>query len=384
MDTNKDGLVSINEFCLCIEGVQQSLEQRLKQFDPQLEKELRAEIDELFKFFDTNKDDKISQEELRVAVRAQQPLVTQREVEAIMRLADKNQSGQIDREEFMEIMLPQMKQEIMSYERNLDELRRLFKQFDLDQTNYLSKANLKSALSHLGIALTDVQLEDFMLEIDLDQNKMIDIDEFVAFLSVAEQLKFKNPNNKSVVVKIKHARKLQAMDFYNCFKNLPQSFQPTLTQEHLEKRYTNTPSFGLYPQFDSKTMSYKDLAKLEDYYSLAPRQYVQRHQPFSACELTIEEALNVPIPKKEDFAWNSIKNREVRAYLVDMRTKDILSNTWIVSTSWREDQPTKWSFASPEVLQASGRQVVMRSQQWSNEITVRDVHLVFEFVLFVN
>lgn len=112
----------------------------------------------------------------------------------------------------------------MSYEKNLEDLRRLFKQFDHDQSNYLTKAELKEALLHLNIVLSDVQLEDLMKEIDLDQNEMVDIDEFIAFMSIAEQLKFKNPNNKAVIIKIKHARKLQAMAFYNCFKNLPQSF----------------------------------------------------------------------------------------------------------------------------------------------------------------
>lgn len=63
-----------------------------------------------------------------------------------------------------------------------------------------------------------------MKEIDLDNNQVIDIDEFIAFLSIADRLKFKNPFAKATVIKIKHARKLQPIDFYNCFKNLPQFF----------------------------------------------------------------------------------------------------------------------------------------------------------------
>lgn len=98
-----------------------------------------------------------------------------------------------------------------------------------------------------------------MSEIDLDGNQAIDIDEFIAFLSIADQIKFKNPLTKTTVVRIKHARKLQPLDFYNCFKNLPSSFQPSLTQENLEKKYSNTPSHGLYPEFDSQTLAYKDL-----------------------------------------------------------------------------------------------------------------------------
>lgn len=60
-----------------------------------------------------------------------------------------------------------------------------------------------------------------MKELDLDENQNIDIDEFMAFLCIADQLKFKNPQTKTNIIKIRHARKLHAIDFYNCFKNLP-------------------------------------------------------------------------------------------------------------------------------------------------------------------
>jgi len=51
----------------------------------------------------------------------------------------------------------------------------------------------------------------------------------------------------------------------------------------------------------------------------------------------LEEALSVPIPKKEDFQWSNIINREVRVCLIDMRTKEILSNVWTIGASWKQD-----------------------------------------------
>ena len=60
LDMNKDNLISVNEFCLCLEGIQQSVDQRLRAFDPDLEKSLKAEIEMLFDFFDTNKDGQIT------------------------------------------------------------------------------------------------------------------------------------------------------------------------------------------------------------------------------------------------------------------------------------------------------------------------------------
>ena len=114
-----------------------------------------------------------------------------------------------------------MKAEIVSKDQNLDDLRRLFKEFDIDQSNYLSKAEFREALARMGVTLSDVQVDDLLKEIDIDDNKVIDIDEFIAFLAIADQIRFSNPASKAILIKIKHAKKMQPMDFYNCFKNLP-------------------------------------------------------------------------------------------------------------------------------------------------------------------
>ena len=83
-------------------------------------------------------------------------------------------------------MLPQLKAEVLTRDQNLHDLRRLFKEFDLDQSNYLSRVEFREALIRLGIELSDVQLDDLMKEIDIDGNGVVDIDEFIAFLAIAD------------------------------------------------------------------------------------------------------------------------------------------------------------------------------------------------------
>jgi Ca2+-binding EF-hand superfamily protein len=90
LDMNKDGVLSINEFCLLLEGVQHNFDQKLRQFDPELEKTLKEEINMLFDFFDTNKDNVITQKELEAALKSQNPNVTLNETLTIMKLADRD------------------------------------------------------------------------------------------------------------------------------------------------------------------------------------------------------------------------------------------------------------------------------------------------------
>ena len=93
------------------------------------------------------------------------------------------------------------------------------------------------------------------------------------------------------------------------------------------------------------------------------KRFIELHAPWQGAEITLEEALQVPIPKNEDFAWENIQNREVRAFLLDMRTKEIVSNVWIVSAAWRNEMANKWLFSSQntEVLAASGKQVIIKT-----------------------
>jgi Ca2+-binding EF-hand superfamily protein len=53
-------------------------------------------------------------------------------------------------------MLPKLKEEVINYEQNLEDLRRLFQESDLDHSNYLTRDELKVALAKLQIELTDV------------------------------------------------------------------------------------------------------------------------------------------------------------------------------------------------------------------------------------
>lgn len=102
--------------------------------------------------------------------------------------------------------------------------------------------------------------------------------------------------------------------------------------------------------------------------------------PQVGSEITIEEATGVPMPKKEDFDWTKIVNREVRAVLIDARNHDLLSNVFISQAAWNQDAPNKWIFNASEIL-SSGRQFVIRSDSLKTEPN-REVHLVFELVLY--
>jgi hypothetical protein len=65
------------------------------------------------------------------------------------------------------------------------------------------------------------------------------------------------------------------------------------------------------------------------------------------CEVSLEEASNVPIPKGEEHQWNKISHREIRVTLFDFSSGRYLSNAIILSVQWNPQYETKWLVNSP-------------------------------------
>ncbi len=108
-----------------------------------IDDQINLEIDALFSRLDDNKDGVMSEEELFKAVSAStQNKCTRQEVKDIMKALDTDGNGYIDRDEFREFMVNQMKQDIVSAEDEMEDLRARFKEYDLDGSGWLSPAEI--------------------------------------------------------------------------------------------------------------------------------------------------------------------------------------------------------------------------------------------------
>jgi calmodulin len=118
---------------------------------------------------------------------------SQKDAKAIVEKVDKNRNGYIDKSEFVAMMMPKLKEEYLASQKNIADLKRMFKQADIDHSGFLTADELSSVLLKNSVQLTQPQLSELMLEMDTDCNGKIDIDEFVDFMSLAEYANFKNP-----------------------------------------------------------------------------------------------------------------------------------------------------------------------------------------------
>jgi Ca2+-binding EF-hand superfamily protein len=112
-----------------------------------------------------------------------------------------------------------MKEELLSYDDNVEELRAKFRDADVDYSGSLSVDEIFGVLLSMGADLKMEELIELMNEIDQDRSGTIDIDEFVALLSVCgNEIQLQSEGARKTLMGLKRARKVTPMDFIKQFK----------------------------------------------------------------------------------------------------------------------------------------------------------------------
>ena len=115
------------------------------------------ELREAFDLFDTDGSGTIDTKELQVALRALGFDSKKEKVRKMIADIDLDGSGTIDFEEFVEMMTGKM-----GDRDSPDEIRRVFKLFDDDETGRISFRNLKRVARELGENMTDEELQEMI------------------------------------------------------------------------------------------------------------------------------------------------------------------------------------------------------------------------------
>ena len=83
-------------------------------------------------------------------------------------------------------MMPLMQEEMLGNEDNMENLKSVFLEFDIDNSGTLSVEELWNAVKKLG---ADVDLEaviQLMSEIDVDRDGQLDCNEFVSLVTMGD------------------------------------------------------------------------------------------------------------------------------------------------------------------------------------------------------
>jgi len=138
-----------------------------------LSEEELAEYTEVFTFYDQDGGGSISTNELGTALRALGYTPTDAEVVKMIDDVDENGDGDLDFHEFLNLML------IMKQNDPLEELINAFKVFDRDGSGTIAARELMHILCGMGNAIPRSEAEEWLLEVEIDNNGEIDIEAFL-------------------------------------------------------------------------------------------------------------------------------------------------------------------------------------------------------------
>jgi len=146
------------------------------------------ELRKSFDLFDTDKDGRITSSELLSAFKLWGKDVTVDEVQSIIRQVDTDKNGTVEFEEFVKLMEDYEEH----YLRHTDEdvqLFEAFKMFDHNGDNVIDAQEIKLTMQFLGEDISDRDVAAMIKEADMDNDGMINFEEFKRMMAALQQKK---------------------------------------------------------------------------------------------------------------------------------------------------------------------------------------------------
>ena len=118
-------------------------------------------IKKMFKYFDVDKDGVISEGELGNVMRQLGENPTEAEIKELIAEADTEKDGTIGLDEFMVLMGKKLKN---TKEKEIDDIKRVFRLFDRDGNGRISAKEFRFSMKAMSESLSEQQIEDLMKE----------------------------------------------------------------------------------------------------------------------------------------------------------------------------------------------------------------------------
>ncbi|KAG2679125.1 hypothetical protein I3843_11G036500 [Carya illinoinensis] len=133
-------------------------------------------IRDMFTLMDTDRDGKVTYEELRTGLRKVGSQLAEPEIKMLMEVADVDGNGVLDYGEFVAVTIHLQRME------NDEHFRRAFMFFDKDESGYIESNELWEGLADDSVETDADVVNDIMREVDTDKDGRISYEEFVAMM----------------------------------------------------------------------------------------------------------------------------------------------------------------------------------------------------------
>ncbi|XP_048878133.1 troponin C, skeletal muscle [Brienomyrus brachyistius] len=145
-----------------------------------LSEEMIREFKAAFDMFDTDGGGDISTKELGTVMRMLGQNPTREELDAIIEEVDEDGSGTIDFEEFLVMMVQQLKEDQAG--KSEEELSEFFRVFDKNADGFIDREEFGEILHTAGEPITEEEIDELMADGDKNNDGKIDFDEWLKMM----------------------------------------------------------------------------------------------------------------------------------------------------------------------------------------------------------
>ena len=369
MDVNKNGTLTIGEIWLYIEGSQPSNEERNIIIEKELETELNDQINDMFNEF---KDDSkhVTKDSIRKILTAYN-VPTSIISKSLANIRTDNE-GKITKKDFKKYMMEFLKENILEVENDINELRAMFYEADINKSGFLDMDELYNFFNiKLDAHITREELRDLVNSVDLDFNGELDVDEFIDLMT-------KNPGDKggsgsaqATYLKIKK-RKFDMTEFIKFLRKFPDHFQESFsTRLYKNKKCLPSSVFTTWiiPHDEQSVKTTK---------SIRAEPMIKTTETTIAAQILLEGAKGVPFPEEEIKSSDEITKRVVRVWIFDFDTNKFIGNSAHIVAKYDNRYKDEWKFN--KWGETGTNPLIFRTDQL--DIKNRNVCLIFEFVIY--
>uniref|UniRef100_A0A3B1JUC8 Troponin C, skeletal muscle n=2 Tax=Astyanax mexicanus TaxID=7994 RepID=A0A3B1JUC8_ASTMX len=139
-----------------------------------LSEEMIAEFKAAFDMFDTDGGGDISTKELGTVMRMLGQNPSREELDAIIEEVDEDGSGTIDFEEFLVMMVQQLKEDQAG--KSEEELSECFRVFDKNGDGFIDREEFGDIMRSTGEPITEDEIDELMTDGDTNKDGKIDFD----------------------------------------------------------------------------------------------------------------------------------------------------------------------------------------------------------------
>jgi Ca2+-binding EF-hand superfamily protein len=143
-----------------------------------LSEEEQAELIETFSLVDVNHDESLSGKEILQALKALPQDEKDEEVFQLIREIEKDTSGHVTREEYMDHMANELTQAVTRAEVEL-----VFRMFDVESVGAITISALRQVADELGDNLSDTEIKAMLKGVDRDGDGKVTLDEFYRLIT---------------------------------------------------------------------------------------------------------------------------------------------------------------------------------------------------------